>query len=199
MNNGWKTAQGNELKHKELWQRLYEQCKFVTIHWKHVKGHSGNPDNEAADQLASTATEENLTEKSARCTAAIERIQKQFSHRLSDVTEQDMSLKSSSSQTFPGKMELDMEELLTAFQSMESQVLNIVQKSYEHQRESDAMVSKLEITRAHEKVTQLEDMLKNERKDKDKIEKELRSLSEKYKAQEKRGEQSPDLKRHNAK
>ena len=194
MSNGWKTAQGYEVKHKELWQRLYEQCKFVTIHWKHVKGHSGNPDNEAADQLASTATDENLTEnKSARCTAARERIQKQLSHRLSDVTKEDMSLKSSSSQTYPGKMELHMEELLTAFQSMESQVLKIVQKSYEDQRESDAMVSKLEITRLHEKVTQVEDMLKKERKDKDKVGKELRSLSEKQKAQEKRGEQSSDF------
>ena len=86
-----------------------------------------------------------------------------------------------------------MEELLTAFQSMESQVLKIVQKSYEDQRESDAMVSKLEITRLHKKVTQVEDMLKKERKDKDKVEKELRSLSEKQKAQEKRGEQSPDF------
>ena len=159
-----------------------------------VKGHSGNPDNDAADQLASTATDENLTEnKGARCTAAREKIQKQLSHRLSDVTKEDMSLKSSSSKTYPGKMELHMKELLIAFQSMESQVLKIVQKSYEDQRENDAMVSKLEITRLHEKVTQVEDMWKKERKDKDKVEKELRSLSEKQKAQEKRGEQSPDF------
>ena len=71
----------------------------------------------------------NLTaNKSARCTAARERIQKQLSHRLFDATEKDMGLKSSSSQTYPGKMELHIEELLTAFQSMESQVLKIVQK-----------------------------------------------------------------------
>ena len=50
-------------------------------------------------------------------------MQKELSYRLADVTKQDMSLKSSSSQTYPGKMELHIGELLTAFHSMESQVL----------------------------------------------------------------------------
>ena len=61
-------------------------------------------------------------------------------------------LKSASSQTYPGKMELHMEELLSAFQSMESQVLKIVQKSYEDQSVSDATVNSIEITRLQEKI-----------------------------------------------
>ena len=47
-----------------------------------------------------------------------------------------------------------MEEL-SAFQSIESQILKIVQKSYE---DSDATVKTIEITRLQEKIEQLEDM-----------------------------------------
>ena len=82
-----------------------------------------------------------------------------------------------------------MEELLSAFQSMESQVLKIVQKSYEDQRESDAMVSSIESTRLQEKIGQLEEMLKTERKDKDRAERELRTLTDKFNTQEKRDNQ----------
>ena len=184
LNNGWKTAQGNEVKHKELWQRLHEQCKLVTIHWKHVKGHAGNPENEAADQLANTATDENMNAATSETT--------EKEHRSTTVTEQGISeskLKTSSSQTYPAKMELQMEELLSAFHAMESQVLNVVKRSYEDQKESDAMVNTTEIARLQDKVVQLEDMLKKERKDKERVEKELRTISDKYNVQEKRGDQ----------
>ena len=117
LNNGWKTAQGNE----ELWQRLHEQCKLVDIHWRHVKGHSGNPENEAADKLASTATDENMTATTDETEEKDHRSTVTAKQRLSE-----MSVKSASSQTYPGKMELHMEELLSAFQAMESQVLKIV-------------------------------------------------------------------------
>ena len=56
--NGWKTASKKPVKNKELWQRLDGLVKDYTIHWKWVKGHSGHPGNERADQLANEAIED---------------------------------------------------------------------------------------------------------------------------------------------
>ena len=53
--NGWKTANKKPVKNKELWQSLNSISKLHTIHWKWVKGHSGHPENERADQLANIA------------------------------------------------------------------------------------------------------------------------------------------------
>lgn len=58
INSGWKTTQGNDVKHKDLWQQLYDECQMGNISWEHVKGHSGNTENEGADRLASAATED---------------------------------------------------------------------------------------------------------------------------------------------
>lgn len=74
-------------------------------------------------------------------------------------------MKSISSQTYPSNLELHFEDLLTAFQSMESQVLNIVQKSYQEQRDSDLMVHKTEIKRLEDRETQMEEILKREKKE----------------------------------
>ena len=38
---------------------------MVKINWKHVKGHSGNQENEGADRLASAATEKDEHEDTA--------------------------------------------------------------------------------------------------------------------------------------
>lgn len=48
----WRTAAGKPVKNEALWQALDEaaQRHDVTFHW--VKGHSGHPENERADQLA---------------------------------------------------------------------------------------------------------------------------------------------------
>lgn len=50
--NGWKTANRKPVKNVDLWQRLdlAVQAHNVTWHW--VKGHSGHPENERADELA---------------------------------------------------------------------------------------------------------------------------------------------------
>ena len=56
--NGWKTASKKPVKNKELWQKLDGLVKDYTIHWKWVKGHSGHPGNERADQLANEAIED---------------------------------------------------------------------------------------------------------------------------------------------
>lgn len=55
--NGWKTAAKKPVKNADLWQRLDEQNARHQIAWKWVKGHSGHPGNELADQLANRGVE----------------------------------------------------------------------------------------------------------------------------------------------
>ena len=50
--NGWKTAARKPVKNIDLWQRLDEACARHEIRWHWVKGHSGHPENERADELA---------------------------------------------------------------------------------------------------------------------------------------------------
>ena len=56
--NGWKTAAKKPVKNKDLWQQLDELVQNYSIKWIWVKGHSGHPGNERADQLANEAIEE---------------------------------------------------------------------------------------------------------------------------------------------
>ena len=50
--NGWKTANKQPVKNKELWIMLDSLSKKHIIDWKWVKGHAGNIENERADFLA---------------------------------------------------------------------------------------------------------------------------------------------------
>lgn len=50
--NGWKTAAKKPVKNEDLWRELDLQVAHHNIDWHWVKGHSGNPGNEKADQLA---------------------------------------------------------------------------------------------------------------------------------------------------
>ncbi|QOC21559.1 ribonuclease HI [Wenzhouxiangella sp. AB-CW3] len=52
--NGWKTASKKPVKNAELWRRLDQARQRHTVQWDWVKGHSGHPENERADELAST-------------------------------------------------------------------------------------------------------------------------------------------------
>lgn len=52
---GWKTAGGDPVKNRDLWERLNAAAQRHTIEWKWVKGHSGDPDNERVDVLARNA------------------------------------------------------------------------------------------------------------------------------------------------
>ena len=56
---GWKTANKKPVKNKEYWQQLDVGVQRHTIDWKWVKGHSGHPENERADELANEAVDEN--------------------------------------------------------------------------------------------------------------------------------------------
>jgi len=60
---GWKTANKSPVKNVELWQRLDKAREQHTIDWLWVKGHSGHPGNELADQLANQAIDEMLLGK----------------------------------------------------------------------------------------------------------------------------------------
>ena len=50
--NGWKTAAKEPVKNVDLWQRLEAATQRHEIAWHWVKGHAGDPGNEAADALA---------------------------------------------------------------------------------------------------------------------------------------------------
>jgi len=50
--NGWKTAAKKPVKNVDLWQRLDSAQAQHKVVWEWVKGHSGHPENERADELA---------------------------------------------------------------------------------------------------------------------------------------------------
>ena len=49
---GWKTAGRKPVKNRDLWQELDRQAARHQVRWHWVKGHSGDPGNERADELA---------------------------------------------------------------------------------------------------------------------------------------------------
>lgn len=58
--NGWKTAGKKEVKNADLWEKLEEAASRHTVRWHWVKGHSGHPENDRADELARLAIKQNL-------------------------------------------------------------------------------------------------------------------------------------------
>ena len=50
--NGWKTSNKKPVKNKDLWIELDNLVSHHKIDWKWVRGHTGHPENEKADQLA---------------------------------------------------------------------------------------------------------------------------------------------------
>lgn len=56
--NGWRTANKKPVKNIDLWQRLDQAVQRHSVEWHWVKGHSGHPENERADQLANLGIDE---------------------------------------------------------------------------------------------------------------------------------------------
>ena len=53
--NGWVTASKKPVQNAELWHDLIEVAAKHKIEWIWVKGHSGHPENDRVDKLASDA------------------------------------------------------------------------------------------------------------------------------------------------
>ena len=54
----WKTASKKPVLNVDLWQQLDAQVQQHDVSWEWVKGHSGHPENELADQLANQGIDE---------------------------------------------------------------------------------------------------------------------------------------------
>jgi ribonuclease HI len=57
---GWRTADRKPVKNADLWQRLDAAQSRHEVRWHWVRGHTGHPENERADQLANRAIDEIL-------------------------------------------------------------------------------------------------------------------------------------------
>ena len=55
MKKGWRTASGEPVKNKELWQELYNLTQIHKVEFIKVKGHSDNEFNNRCDEMAREA------------------------------------------------------------------------------------------------------------------------------------------------
>ncbi len=55
---GWKTASKQPVKNVDLWQRLDAALSGHQVSWHWVRGHTGHPENELADELANRGIDE---------------------------------------------------------------------------------------------------------------------------------------------
>ncbi|PRB81452.1 ribonuclease HI [Pseudomonas sp. MYb185] len=62
---GWKTASRQPVKNADLWQQLDELVNQHQVDWRWVKGHSGHPENDLADELANRGVDQVLGRRSA--------------------------------------------------------------------------------------------------------------------------------------
>lgn len=61
----WRTADKKPVKNADLWQSLEAEAARHEVDWRWVKGHSGDPGNEAADRLANEGIDEMLAGEKA--------------------------------------------------------------------------------------------------------------------------------------
>jgi ribonuclease HI len=50
--NGWRTANRQPVKNRDLWERLDAALGGHEVLWRWVRGHTGHAENERADRLA---------------------------------------------------------------------------------------------------------------------------------------------------
>ena len=55
--NGWKTANKQDVKNKDLWNELDQLNSEKNVQWNWVKGHANNQYNNMADELARSEVE----------------------------------------------------------------------------------------------------------------------------------------------
>jgi ribonuclease HI len=55
--NGWRTADRQPVKNRDLWQRLVDASGRHRVRWEWVRGHSGHPENERVDRAARSEAE----------------------------------------------------------------------------------------------------------------------------------------------
>ena len=55
---GWRTANKKPVKNVDLWQRLDKVVNEHDVSWHWVRGHTGHPENERADELANRGIDE---------------------------------------------------------------------------------------------------------------------------------------------
>lgn len=63
--NGWRTADKQQVKNQDLWQRLDAARIGHRVRWAWVKGHSGHPENERVDVAARSEAERIIKEQRA--------------------------------------------------------------------------------------------------------------------------------------
>lgn len=59
--NGWMTSAKQPVKNADLWRQLDEAAAKHDVEWHWVKGHSGHPENDRADQLAVRGCQESMS------------------------------------------------------------------------------------------------------------------------------------------
>ena len=57
---GWRTAGKKPVKNADLWKKLDAALVGHEVEWAWVRGHSGHPENERADQLANRGIDEKV-------------------------------------------------------------------------------------------------------------------------------------------
>ena len=55
---GWRTAAKKPVKNRDLWMALDDALSGHSVEWRWVRGHTGDPGNEAADALANRGIDE---------------------------------------------------------------------------------------------------------------------------------------------
>jgi len=55
---GWKTASKKPVQNRDLWETLDALIQDHEVHFHWIRGHSGHPENERADDLANRAIDE---------------------------------------------------------------------------------------------------------------------------------------------
>ncbi|MBQ7452782.1 MAG: ribonuclease HI [Clostridia bacterium] len=60
--NGWRNAQKDEVKNKDLWQQLLELMNTHSVEFVKVKGHADNELNNRCDQLATSSIKKYIEE-----------------------------------------------------------------------------------------------------------------------------------------